>query len=79
MVTLIPEDEAKNKRIAAANSETARAAILDRNNVVLASSLTTASLFANATQIDNPEEVAKALADIFYFKNAHDSFSSNSK
>lgn len=59
IVTLVP-DESDGVRIAAAPAAN-RADILDRNGVVLATSLTTASLYANPQQIRDPEAVAVAL------------------
>jgi cell division protein FtsI (penicillin-binding protein 3) len=41
-----------------------RADIVDRNGIVLATTLPTASLFANARQVDNPERVAAKLASV---------------
>lgn len=62
MVTLMPGDS-DEVRIAAAPAA-ARADIVDRNGVVLATSLTTASLFANPQQIRDPEGTALALNEI---------------
>ncbi|MBI2254896.1 MAG: penicillin-binding protein 2 [Proteobacteria bacterium] len=62
MVTLMPGDH-DAMRVAVAPSAD-RADILDRNGVVLATSLTTASLYANPHQIRNPDEVAVQLADV---------------
>ena len=42
-----------------------RGDIVDRNGVVLATSLSTASLFANGKQVNNPDEVVKKLTRIF--------------
>ncbi len=61
MVTLLP-GEHDTVRVAAAPTAD-RADILDRNGVVLATSLTTASLYANPHQIRNPNEVAAQLAE----------------
>ncbi len=61
IVTLLPGDaEAAGPRIAAAGS-VERADIVDRNGVVLATSLTMASLFANPQQIHDPASVAAAV------------------
>jgi cell division protein FtsI (penicillin-binding protein 3) len=62
MVTLLP-GENDGPRIAAAPAA-ARADILDRNGVVLATSLTTASLYANPQNIRDPQAVALALNEI---------------
>ncbi len=61
-VTLVP-GEHEAIRVAVAPSAD-RADILDRNGVVLATSLTTASLYANPHQIREPDAVAAQLADI---------------
>lgn len=42
-----------------------RATMVDRNGEVLATSITTASLYANTTRIQNPKEVATKLSKIF--------------
>lgn len=42
-----------------------RADIVDRNGVLLARSLQTSSLFADAALVQNPEQTAKALVEIF--------------
>jgi cell division protein FtsI (penicillin-binding protein 3) len=62
MVTLFPDPE----DIAAARKATTtpvadRADIIDRNGVVLATSLTTASLYANPRQIRDPDNTAELL------------------
>jgi cell division protein FtsI (penicillin-binding protein 3) len=44
--------------------ETARADIVDRNGVLLASTLDVSSLFANPKQIKNPDRVAQLLAGV---------------
>lgn len=62
MVTLMPGDH-DTMRVAVAPSAD-RADILDRNGVVLATSLTSASLYANPHQIRNPDDVAVQLADV---------------
>jgi len=62
MVTLMPGDH-DTMRVAVAPSAD-RADILDRNGVVLATSLTTASLYANPHQIRNPDDVAVQLAEV---------------
>jgi cell division protein FtsI (penicillin-binding protein 3) len=60
-VTLLP-DGADAAMAAPARIKTAdRADILDRNGVVLATSLTTASLYANPRQVQNPDETAEML------------------
>ncbi len=62
MVTLLP-GEHDTTRVAVAQSAD-RADIVDRNGVVLATSLTTASLYANPHQIRNADDVAAQLAEI---------------
>ena len=62
MVTLMP-GEHEPLRVAAAPTAD-RADILDRNGVVLATSLTTASLYANPHQIREPDAVAAQLAQV---------------
>lgn len=62
IVTLIPEDS-DNVRVAAAPAAN-RADILDRNGVVLATSLTTASLYANPQQVRDAAGAATALNEI---------------
>ncbi len=62
-VTLLPSDE-ETATVRAKVASTARADIVDRNGVVLATSLTTASLAANPKQITEPDAVAKQLAAI---------------
>ncbi len=62
MVTLLPEAEdpaVAHKSGVAPVAD--RADILDRNGVVLATSLTTASLFANPKQIRDPDDTAERL------------------
>jgi cell division protein FtsI (penicillin-binding protein 3) len=60
MVTLLPSDDDATPPVAKA-AIASRADIVDRNGVVLATSLSTASLFANPKQITEPEAVAKEL------------------
>src|SRR5260221_10349594 len=60
MVTLLPNDEDANPPVAKVALH-GRADIVDRNGVVLATSLSTASLFANPKQITEPDVVAKQL------------------
>jgi cell division protein FtsI (penicillin-binding protein 3) len=62
IVTLMPEDS-DGVRVAAAPAAN-RADILDRNGVVLATSLTTASLYANPQQVRDAEGAASALNEI---------------
>jgi len=64
IVTLIPGAAEETRHLASSASTVERAAILDRNGVILASSLTTASLSANPRQINDPDGVAEALATI---------------
>jgi len=60
MVTLLPSDE-DTAAVPAKVTVAGRADIVDRNGVVLATSLSTASLYANPRQITEPEAVAKQL------------------
>jgi|JI10StandDraft_1071094.scaffolds.fasta_scaffold84919_3 cell division protein FtsI (penicillin-binding protein 3) len=62
MVTLMPAEHETLRVAAAPNAD--RADILDRNGVVLATSLTTASLYANPHQIREPDAVAAQLAEV---------------
>ena len=64
MVTLLPETEGSATLAASAGASVDRAPILDRNGIILASSLNTASLFANPRQIDNADETASQLASV---------------
>jgi cell division protein FtsI (penicillin-binding protein 3) len=43
---------------------TGRADIVDRNGIILATTITTTSIYANAKQIQNPEEAAKKLITV---------------
>ncbi|HVO02905.1 MAG TPA: penicillin-binding protein 2 [Candidatus Cybelea sp.] len=62
MVTLLPEDQdAVAARKPDATAVTDRADIIDRNGVVLATSLATASLYANPKQIKDPDNTAELL------------------
>lgn len=63
MVTLLPGDDDSPAPVAKVASSR-RADIVDRNGVVLATSLSTASLYANPKQITEPEIVAKQLNTI---------------
>jgi cell division protein FtsI (penicillin-binding protein 3) len=60
MVTLLPSEEDANPPVAKVALH-GRADVVDRNGVVLATSLSTASLFANPKQINEPDVVAKQL------------------
>lgn len=63
-VTLLP-DGANTAVAAPVKTKTAdRADIVDRNGVVLATSLTTASLYANPRQVQNPDETAEVLNSV---------------
>ncbi|MBK8161128.1 MAG: penicillin-binding protein 2 [Rhodospirillaceae bacterium] len=62
MVTLMPGEHETLRVAAAPNAD--RADILDRNGVVLATSLTTASLYANPHQIREPDAIAAQLAQV---------------
>jgi len=55
----------KEETIATLSAKNERADILDRNGVVLATHLVTGSVYANPTQILNPEEAAKKLVTVF--------------
>src|SRR5213075_2397252 len=63
-VTLLP-DGADLAIAAPVKIKTAdRADIVDRNGVVLATSLTTASLYANPTQVQDPDQYAQVLNSV---------------
>ncbi|MET1026751.1 MAG: penicillin-binding protein 2 [Dongiaceae bacterium] len=62
-VTLLPNGDETNP-VKAKATLMGRADIVDRNGVVLATSLKTASLFANPRQITDTEDVAKKLSAI---------------
>jgi cell division protein FtsI (penicillin-binding protein 3) len=63
-ITLLP-DSADTATVAPATIKTAdRADIVDRNGVVLATSLTTASLYANPKQVQNPDQYAELLNSV---------------
>lgn len=63
-ITLLP-DGAGSAAAAPVKIKTAdRADIIDRNGVVLATSLTTASLYANPSQVQNPDETAEMLNSV---------------
>lgn len=65
-VTLIPQgNEQANLIKAISHPKLPRADILDRNGVVLATSLTTSSLYANPKQIKDPDKVAGQLTALF--------------
>ena len=59
-VTLLPDVDA-SAAMPVKVKTTDRADIVDRNGVVLATSLTTASLYANPSQIQDPDETAEML------------------
>ena len=62
-VTLLP-DGAEAAMVPPAKVKTDRADIVDRNGVVLATSLTTASLYANPSQVQEPDETAQMLNSV---------------
>ena len=62
-VTLLP-DGAEAATVPPAKVKTDRADIVDRNGVVLATSLTTASLYANPRQVQQPDEAAQMLNSV---------------
>ncbi|HEX6094270.1 MAG TPA: penicillin-binding protein 2, partial [Dongiaceae bacterium] len=62
-VTLLP-DGAEAAMVPQAKVKTDRADIVDRNGVVLATSLTTASLYANPSQVQEPDETAQMLNSV---------------
>jgi cell division protein FtsI (penicillin-binding protein 3) len=62
-VTLLP-DGAEAAMVPPAKVKTDRADIVDRNGVVLATSLTTASLYANPSQVQEPDETAQTLNSV---------------
>ena len=59
------ERDSAIERQHAALEQNIRADIVDRNGVLLARSLQTSSLFADAALVQNPEQTAKALVEIF--------------
>jgi len=62
MVTLLPQESDQTVAHKSGVAPVAdRADIVDRNGVVLATSLTTASLFANPSQIRDPDDTAERL------------------
>ncbi|MGH6892349.1 MAG: penicillin-binding protein 2, partial [Dongiaceae bacterium] len=60
-VTLLPGDDDAALAAPAKIKTTDRADIVDRNGVVLATSLTTASLYANPSQVQDPDGAAELL------------------
>ena len=62
-VTLLP-DGAEAAMVPQPKVKTDRADIVDRNGVVLATSLTTASLYANPSQVQEPDETAQMLNSV---------------
>ena len=62
-VTLLP-DGAEAAMVPPAKVKTDRADVVDRNGVVLATSLTTASLYANPRQVQEPDETAQLLNSV---------------
>lgn len=60
-ITLLPDSADAAIAQPAKIKTTDRADILDRNGVVLATSLTTASLYANPRQIQDPDQIAEML------------------
>ena len=63
-ITLLPDGAGGAVATPTKIKTTDRADIVDRNGVVLATSLTTASLYANPRQVQNPDETAAALNDV---------------
>lgn len=65
-VTLVPGtvQEARARPVAEATMPTLRAGITDRNGILLATTLPTVNLHANAKQVRNPEDAAKRLAQV---------------
>jgi cell division protein FtsI (penicillin-binding protein 3) len=63
-VTLLPDGADAAVATPAKIKTTDRADIVDRNGVVLATSLTTASLYANPTQVQDPDEAAELLNSV---------------
>ena len=61
----VGEYEQASDRITADKTIIGRANIIDRNGVILATSLPTASLYADPKDIVDPEEVAKELTKVF--------------
>lgn len=63
-ITLLPDGAGDAVAAPAKIKTTDRADIVDRNGVVLATSLTTASLYANPRQVQNPDETAALLNSV---------------
>lgn len=63
-VTLLPEGDDSALAAPAKIKTTDRADIVDRNGVVLATSLTTASLYANPSQVQDPDQYAELLNSV---------------
>lgn len=63
-VTLLPDGADASVAAPAKIKTTDRADIVDRNGVVLATSLTTASLYANPSQVQDPDEAAELLNSV---------------
>jgi cell division protein FtsI (penicillin-binding protein 3) len=66
-VTLFRPEESRlaQARLAPAIVESSRADIVDRNGIILATTLSTRSLYANPRQISDPAKVARQLAATF--------------
>ena len=60
-ITLLPDSADAAIAAPVKIKTTDRADIVDRNGVVLATSLTTASLYANPKQIQDPDQTAQLL------------------
>lgn len=65
-------DEAARQAQAGGGVTAGRAAIVDRNGVLLASSLNTASLYADARAVLDPERAARRLAEVLPGLNVED-------
>jgi cell division protein FtsI (penicillin-binding protein 3) len=63
-VTLLPEGDDTALAAPVKIKTTDRADIVDRNGVVLATSLTTASLYANPSQVQDPDQYAQLLNSV---------------
>jgi len=63
-VTLLPDGADAAMAVPAKIKTTDRADIVDRNGVVLATSLTTASLYANPSQVQDPDGTAELLNSV---------------
>ena len=66
------EEPSMDRAVVSERIETERADILDRNGVILATGLSTASLYANPRRVINPDEAARQLATVLPDADAAD-------